>query len=314
MWGKFFDSIGGAVDDDTTSVHSGSHASPSALRTPSRQQALRSDSFNVGSPVEIGPGDSASGVGIDDSSEIGGYKGGNASSSAPAPAPIDDGTYVFKFKTPSGRTHRFQARHDMLENLREIVDGKLASDPFFEVVEGRLALDPADYTLSYTDDEGDLIHMTSDGDVTDAVKVARTQKVDRVVLVLAGGKAWQEAIKAQAPPPPTPVMEKTLAALEEEEDVAAVPEEPVAPSLPPVAPITVPEVEEKFSGVDPAIEPALAPPAKVHASTSPAPSAGGKADDGSVAGIPKDLLLPASIGFLGVAVLLALVVTRSSSK
>ena len=32
--------------------------------------------------------------------------------------PVDDGTYVFKSRTPSGRTHRFQSRHDDVKHLR----------------------------------------------------------------------------------------------------------------------------------------------------------------------------------------------------
>ncbi|TFY73490.1 hypothetical protein EWM64_g10521, partial [Hericium alpestre] len=36
-------------------------------------------------------------------------------------APADNGTYVFKFRTPSGNTHRFQAHHDSVEHLRDIV-------------------------------------------------------------------------------------------------------------------------------------------------------------------------------------------------
>ncbi|KAL7410309.1 hypothetical protein BDY24DRAFT_407858 [Mrakia frigida] len=316
MWGKFFDSIGGGADDDNNSVHSGSHATPSndpRPHTPSRPaNKLSSGSYVSSPPFEVLPGDSASAVGVDDSSEIGLMKGGPATSSvAPPAALVDDGTYVFKFKTPSGRTHRFQARHDMLENLREIVAGKLATDPFFTESTSTTPLDPAGFTLSYTDDDGDLIHMTSDGDVTDAVKVARSQMQDRVVLFLSGGKAWDEAIKAQEPAPapipasplfsPPLTSTRSLAALQEEESEVAAPPPPPAPIAVPVA------VQEKMISpeVDPAKEPAMAPPAKVHSTPTPT-------GDGSVAGIPKDLILPASIGFLGVVVVAVFAISRMS--
>lgn len=320
MWGKFFDSIGGAVDDDNTSIHSGSHATdarPHTPSTPSRpSNKLNNGSFISSPPFEVLPGDSASAVGADDTSEVGFTKGGRGagtSSVAPPAALVDDGTYVFKFKTPSGRTHRFQARHDLLENLIEIVAGKLDTDPFFteQTTTATSPLDPSAFTLSYTDDDGDLIHMTSDGDVTDAVKVARAQKQDRVVLFLSGGKAWDEAIKSQepAPPIPSPLISppappsRSLDALQEEEELLA---------TPPPAPIVVPAaVQEKMLSpeVDPAVEPAMAPPAKIHSNSKPV---GGGGDDGSIAGIPKDLILPASIGFLGVVVLGVFAVSRMS--
>ena len=321
MWGKFFDSIGGAADDDNASALSGSHATndqrPHTPSTPSRPTHKHNNSSFASSPqFEVLPGDSASAVGVDDSSEVG-AKGRAASSTAPAEV-VDDGTYIFKFKTPSGRTHRFQARHDLLENLREIVTGKLETDPFFTESTTETPLDPAGFTLSYTDDDGDLIHMTSDGDVTDAVKVARAQKTDRVVLFLSGGKSWDEAIKAQEPvpvpaapsqlfSPPAGQSSRSLAALQEEEPEAA----PVPPAP---APIAVPQaVEEKMTSasVDPATEPAMAPPAKVHSHSAPVGGAAA-AGDGSIAGIPKDLILPASIGFLGVAVLAVFALSRAS--
>lgn len=361
MWGKFFDSLQQGDDDDARSATSGSHAPPSssgALRTPSRPGQMRAESsyMNPTSP-DIAPGDSASAVGADDASDVGGRKGGPVASEAAKSALVDDGTYVFKFKTPSGRTHRFQARNDMLDNLREIVTGKLTSDPFFTedpaqkttLLEDDLIVttsvlpkpDPADFTLSYTDDDGDLIHMTSDGDVVDAVKVARAQKTDRVVLYLSGGKVWDDAIKAQNAPPPSappaapaviptpasipsaispPKPPKGLPSLEEETEApasigssSASPSAILTPSAAPASAPTSPSVEEK-SQPEPSKEASLAPSAKVHVSPSAlaAANSGVGAGDGSIAGIPKDLLLPASIGFLGVAVLAVFALTRGS--
>ncbi|CED85275.1 Phox/Bem1p [Phaffia rhodozyma] len=332
MWGKFFESIGGAMDDDAISGISSSHApasssAPNALRTPSRNQHIRNDSYASSVP-EVLPGDSASAVGMqDDGSDVGGH-GQSVSVSAPVAVLVDDGTYVFKFKTPSGRTHRFQARSDMIENLREIVGGKLVSDPFFlpSSEEDHVVPDPADFTLSYTDDDGDLVHMTSDSDVTDAVTVARAQKTDKVLLVLSGGKAWEDALKAQrqateasaapsslfSPPVGTPGTMAGLPALTEED-------------LMEVAAASTPGLNERLTAfsVDPALEPAMVPSAKVHSHSAPAPipelptSSSKKSEreeEEKVAGIPKDLLLPASIGFLGVVVLGVFVVGRLGKK
>ncbi|KAF6766245.1 hypothetical protein DFP72DRAFT_1028934 [Ephemerocybe angulata] len=172
MWGRFFDSIG---HDDNDSVVSGSYA------------GTQGSSFPIGSPTglnlqrspgsEVFPNDSASVIDDDNGSVLEAYskkKGFNLPTGS-VPAPVDDGTYVFKFRTPSGRTHRFQSRHDDIEHLREIVAGKLAIDPFF--TEFKSHPDPNDFHLS--------VLMTSDDDVTDAT--------DRVVLILQGGKGWAEA-------------------------------------------------------------------------------------------------------------------------
>ena len=54
--------------------------------------------------------------------------------------------------------------------------------------------DVRDFTLAFKDDDDDLVLMTSDSDVCDSVKVARHQGRDRVLLVLQGGKTWDEAV------------------------------------------------------------------------------------------------------------------------
>lgn len=315
MWGKFFDSLGGAQDDDAQSVNSGSHAQPSsvnALQTPKKPAHGRNDSF-ANSPVpEVLPGDSASAVGAAESDV--GARGGASSTAPPASTLVDDGTYVFKFKTPSGRTHRFQARNDMLDNLREIVVGKLASDPFFApsttADDETPAITPGteDFTLSYTDDDGDLVHMTSDGDVVDSVKVARSQKSDRVVLVLSGGKSWEAALKAQSPLPPVVPVAATIVSPPASTQLRSLPalseeDHEFTPGA------STPALEEKMTSlfVEPSSEPALAPPAKVHTHIND-----GGAPQELVAGIPKDLLLPASIGFLGIVVLATFAISRMS--
>ncbi|KAH8114948.1 hypothetical protein DFH11DRAFT_136223 [Phellopilus nigrolimitatus] len=80
---------------------------------------------------EVGPNDSASVMdnnrsGIDFPSLRRAGTGG-VSSLAP-PVLIDNGTYVFKFSTPSKRMLRFQAHHDNIEHLREVIEGKLVAD------------------------------------------------------------------------------------------------------------------------------------------------------------------------------------------
>ncbi|EIN13595.1 CBS-domain-containing protein [Punctularia strigosozonata HHB-11173 SS5] len=279
MWGRFFESIG---HEDTESVLSGSNM-------PSEPFHTRSSYMNLSqvqqSPFsEVHPNDSASVVDDDGpASVLDGYpKNGRTNvpsiMGAEALVPVDDGTYVFKFRTPSGRTHRFQARNDNLENLHEIVSGKLAADPFFRDFkpqnEDDPVPDPSDFTVFYTDADGDAVFMTSDADVTDAVKIARAAGTDRVVLFVQGGKGWADAGASKEK------SEEKAA-----EAAAAVKEE-------------VKQVEKAEAQLPEGVH--LAPPTHVH--VPPA--------EELVMGIPKDLLLPASIGALAVSIIAVFTLSR----
>jgi len=275
MWGKFFDALNqSGGDDDSTSVVSASDR-PDTPSRPSHARGLSS----MTSPIsEVMPNDSAS-VADGEQSEVG--RAGASSVAAPA-LPVDDGTYIFKFRTPSGRTHRFQARHDSYELLRDIVAGKLATDPFFHPdakVDGEQVHlpDPNTFSLSYTDDDGDLVTITADGDVSDAVRIARGQKSDRVVLLVDGGKVWEEAARDLGG---EQAVEKLKAV---EQEVKGVEEE---------------EEKMKEASADPAKEATWGKQGAVHSHSTPVVGA----QPELVAGIPKDLVLPAAIGFLGVVI------------
>jgi len=275
MWGRFFDSLGG---DDTESAISGSNF-PTDLHS---RHMSRSVSHLIQSPrSEVHPNDSASMV-DDDGSVLEGYskRDGEPLPSIVGPATpfpaVDDGTYVFKFRTPSGRTHRFQARHDNVENLRDIVGGKLATDPFFTNYKtsdpSELPPDPTDFLLSYTDADGDIVLITSDTDVSDAVKIARAAGQDRVVLFVQGGKGWADVMAEKSA---AQAAEVAAAAQHETQEV------------------------EKAEAVLPEAPVNLTPPRPVHV-----------IEEEKVMGIPKDLLLPASIGALAAVILSVFTISR----
>jgi len=265
MWGRFFDSIGGGetesmVSGQPTDMLSGKHAS------------MRGISQLPPSPrSDLHPNDSASVVMDDDGSVLDGYltKGGPGSQAA-FPS-IDDGTYVFKFRTPSGRTHRFQSRHDNYEHMREIVSTKLVMDPFFTAsVLGdgpQLHPDPNDYQLAYTDADGDVVLITSDGDVSDAVKMARSRGQERVVLFIQGGRGWEDAtaenLEAKAAEAAAATQSETKA-IEETE-------------IPSPSPLPPPPTEGVF-------------------------------------GIPREMILPASIGALAVSIMVVFTISRLTSS
>lgn len=273
MWGRFFDSIGG--HDDTESIVSGSHV-PTDGHSVSAHNLSR---LHQSPYPEVHPNDSASVVDDDHESVLDAYprkKGGHTIPSitgATSAVAVDDGTYVFKFRTPSGRTHRFQARHDSAETIREIVSGKLTTDPFFTSYDGEPdeKPEPTDFTLSYTDADGDTVLITSDSDIADAVKIARTAGSDRVVLFIQGGKHWEDASANKSETKPAEVITPPKEEVKADEKPEATPEPPVAASPPP---IHVPLEQEL------------------------------------VFGIPKDLLLPASIGALTVVILSVFTISR----
>ncbi|KAG6845657.1 hypothetical protein H0H87_005864 [Tephrocybe sp. NHM501043] len=274
MWGRFFDSIG---HDDGESVVSGSHNGPSDVR--SFQSLHHLDHVQQSPYSEVHPNDSASVVDDDPVSALEGYPRAKGAAAAAAPLPVDDGTYVFKFRTPSGRTHRFQARHDDIEHLREIVAGKLATDPFFTEYqfsdESSTRPDPIDFHLSYTDADGDSVLITSDSDVTDAVRVARKAGADRVVLFVQGGKGWAEAGADKSEAKAAAATAAAQNEVKEVEKLEALAPEPTVYTPPPPPPAPIQE---------------------------------------DVFGIPKDLLLPASIGALAVVIIGVFTISRLTAN
>lgn len=273
MWGRFFDSIGG--QEDTESAMSGSH-----IPTDTQSFQHKLSQLQQSPHSEVHPNDSASVVDDEEAeSALAAYPKKKPAAipsvmGTAASVPVDDGTYVFKFRTPSGRTHRFQARHDNVENLRDIISGKLSTDPFFaefKPADESVPLpDPSDFVLSYTDADGDTVVITSDTDVTDAVKIARSAKTDRVVLFIQGGKGWSEAGGEKSE---VKAAEVSAAAEQHEKEVDK-------------AEVTLPE------GVT------LTPPNHVHVPQD------------EIFGMPKELLLPASIGVLAVVIMGVFTISR----
>ena len=264
MWGRFFDSIGGGETESMLSGQPTDSKHGSTRGIPQLPQSPRSD---------LHPNDSASVVMEDDGSVLEGYQTKVGLASQAAFPSVDDGTYVFKFRTPSGRTHRFQSRHDNYEHMRDIVSTKLAIDPFFtSLVPGdgsQLHPDPSDYQLAYTDADGDVVLITSDGDVSDAVKMARLKGQERVVLFIQGGKGWEdvtaEKLEAKATEADSAAVQSGTMAIEKTE-------------VPLPAPLSPPQTEE------------------------------------GVFGIPRDMILPASIGALAVSIMVVFTISRLTSS
>lgn len=300
VWNRFFASFGqgGSVDDDNASVLSGSHLGNNEPppRTPNGRHKSVNYGNNLGADTpgsELAPNDSASVIQDDSESAFAGRSAMHSISSSqqitPLPPGHDDGTYLFKFIAPSGSAHRFQARYDSYDFVREIVHGKIESDPFIaehDINSPAPHPDSHDFQLAYFDDDNDLVLMTSDQDISDSVALAKKQQKDRVVLHLRGGKTWGdvESVKKKNAHQFT-----RLQAVTEAEEGNEVEEQqngmPPETSDPEHGKSTVSQTPKSRKRVD--------KPVVVKVSSA----------DDNVAGIPKDMVLPAAIGFLGVVIL-----------
>ncbi|KAF8459470.1 hypothetical protein BGX38DRAFT_1264394 [Terfezia claveryi] len=203
-WNKFWLSL----DNDTESVMSDgtSHQHVPSIRAHGAESphAHRHVSHSSTMPLDsVLPTDSASHNG---NSPQGSHL------SPPAQTQTQDIPFPFKFKSPIGRVHRLQMPpSDGLEALVHTVTEKLGAE--IDVVGGPAvygedgALEQLGFALSYLDDEGDVVSITSDNDLIEAVQLARRGGRDKVDLFVHDPE--KPAIPATVDPrpviPDTPV-------------------------------------------------------------------------------------------------------------
>jgi hypothetical protein len=190
-WQRFWQSLDAQDNESATSAEGRSHTPLSmserqSLDFPSSPppdvSASELAQFNIGN--EVAPGDSVSRMG---SRMQGGY--------------LDmDSPFPFKLKSPSGRVHRVNvAPSSGLEFLRQsIVDKFLANEiealGGVGLVEAGRLVTPG-FAVSYVDDEGDIVAITSDNDLADAVRINQAQGFDK-------GDLFVHHPDTQVDPPP----------------------------------------------------------------------------------------------------------------
>lgn len=171
-WGKFWMSL----DNDSESMVSegGSHRP----HTPGHRSLLTPDLSRpaVERVDSVQPNESAS------------HHGDESHSPSPEPtsASLEDTPFPFKFKAPSGRIHRLHVvASSGVEDLVTNVTAKLGTE--VEAVGGRAVVEngklaASGFALSYLDNEGDTVSITTDGDLVDAIAIARRNHHDKVDL------------------------------------------------------------------------------------------------------------------------------------
>jgi hypothetical protein len=275
-WNKFWMSL----ENETESVMSGD-ASTRPPHTPDGR-SLMSPDMRPGA-MERGdsvlPNDSASHNGADSPDQHSHVTGGAA------PPPVESSPFPFKFKAPSGRMHRLQvlASAGIAELVLQVAQklgaeaDALAGVP--EVDSGKLG--KSGFAMSYLDNEGDSVSITTDLDLLDAVGLADRAQRAKVDLFVHH------------------------------------PDQPAVPPTAELATATVKEPSPVPSGVrhrgsdgdaDEDDEAEYAKDTRQHAfRTAPPP-------EQVIAGVPNDLLLPGAIVTLAFVIAGVFVINRVSNR
>lgn len=240
---------------------------------PTRPQVERGDS--------VMPHDSASHNGDDSHSEV---------HELPPTTP-EELPFPFKFKAPSGRVHRLQVIASAgMEALISNVTAKLGSE--VQAVGGEAVVEDgklgkAGYALSYLDNEGDTVSITTDQDLIDAIALSRQTRRDKVDLFvhdpekppLSATVDPQPGLSKLPTPPASEVREKKRAMSEEDDEE---------------------EEEETLQ--------------QKSRERKQASAQSANQEEQLIPGVPNDLLLPGAIAALAVVIVGVFALSRSSTK
>ena len=172
-WGKFWLSL----DNESESMVSG-EGSSHRPHTPGIRSLMSPELSrpNVDRVDSVQPNDSASHNG--DESPSDGLEN---------PMPVsDDAPFPFKFKAPSGRVHRLQVVPsagiaDLVCNVTAKLGGEVdAVGGEASVADGKLG--ESGFALSYLDNEGDTVSITTDQDLLDAITISQQNRREKVDL------------------------------------------------------------------------------------------------------------------------------------
>lgn len=272
-WNKFWMSMG---DDETGSMMSGEGSSHHPY-TPDARSLMSPDQSRPGMMDRLDsvlPNDSASHAGVPESPEHSMIAGAT-----------EDTPFTFKFKAPGGRVHRLQVVASAgLAELLSIVAEKLGGEaeglggvPTFE--EGKLS--KAGFALAYMDNEGDIVSITTDGDLLEAISLARQARLEKVDLFV------HHPEKAAIPPTTEP---------------QPLPSQPITP---PESHIRRRRYEEDDQEDSPSVR-SKERKANAAKNSNEQPQV--------IPGVPNELLLPGAIAVLAGVIIVTFAIGRASSR
>ncbi|CAO3614927.1 unnamed protein product [Cunninghamella blakesleeana] len=207
MWSRFWDSFGGNDGGDTESQLSDAYSSSQHHANNNNHHHANNNSnhshlqpgqykgrnaispdVNIQEFPEITPNESASMVlktssnHVDDSHSA--TSSSHRTSHTKKNQQQEEDKIAFKYKLPNGQSHRFNIPEPTYQHVIDTIRTKVITE---HLVSAGLDEDDGSsdwLTVSYVDDEGDEILMSSDADVTDALQIARKMGQDRIKLVV----------------------------------------------------------------------------------------------------------------------------------
>ncbi|KAL6709607.1 hypothetical protein ACN47E_001542 [Coniothyrium glycines] len=197
--------------------------------------------------------------------------------------PLEDLPFPFKFKAPSGRVHRLQVVASAgIEELITHVANKLGAEvdsiggtPTFE----NDKISKSGFALSYLDNEGDTVSITTNDDLLEAISLSRHAHREKVDLFVHDPEKPPMAAEVNPQPslqkpltPPESVLRERKQFFDEEEEQSK------------------PRSRGRNQAVPFSQQPEI------------------------IAGVPNDLLLPGAIGVLAVVIVTVFVLGRASSR
>lgn len=264
-WNKFWLSM----DHESDSMVSGSQSQQP--HTPHRS-VMSPDLTRSAYDNSVLPNESASHHGGEEHSEVASHQHQNQQ-------PAEDAPFPFKFKAPSGRVHRVNVLATAgVVDLVTQVTAKLGTE--LEAVGGEAVVEEGrlsntGYALSYMDNEGDTVSITTDQDMLDAITLARHTRRDKVDLFVhdPSQPPIPATLEPQPAKPATPVVEQSS---------------PVTES-PSEEPVSKPRQQQSF-------------PSHHHP------------EEQLIAGVPNDLLLPGAIVTLAAVIAGVFILSRPTGR
>lgn len=274
-WNKFWLSI----DNETESIMSGEGSHSHHHTNPLGSRIMSPDNTRDRHNDSVLPGDSASHAGIESPPR----------SVAAIPASPGDIPFAFKFKAPSGRTHRLQVVASQgIDSFVESVNAKLGSE--VEAIGGAPSVEDGKvsggYALSYLDDEGDSVSITTDNDLLEAIIMARQTRKDKVDLFV-----HDPDTPPVAPAPPTELTTDTPPASSHPSNVRERRRAPV-------------NEEDSYDESD----------SEDYARRSRRQSRQAAGPEQVIAGVPNELLLPGAIVTLAAVIVGVFAISRTASR
>ncbi|KAI9021536.1 hypothetical protein CLU79DRAFT_753718 [Phycomyces nitens] len=300
MWSRFWDSFGATEHAENESQLSDptSHHMPTTHHTMDAISPEPSISFSQlhGFP-EISPNESASMVAHNEDNR----SANSSHNTRPTKTSGNggDGSFAFKFTTKGGKTHRIASTPNHSQ-LLELVRQKVLSEHVTSDTEGEWL------SISYLDDEDDEVLITSDADVQDAVRLARKLGQDRVKLF-----AHDSSVTVVETAPPTPVMATFPAPV-------AVPQQTVEPPAPVISLSPPSDVSSRTMRQEDDDTSSMTSRSTRKRSSKRKSSRRNESEEPeeyeSSTGFPQELILPASIAFLGIVILGVFAFSRVGPK